>query len=1119
MADFGDILNTDIITDGSVHFTDAGTLAEDNTNFTWDNINKSLTVGSPTSILNGLPENALNVNGDFGGLGSPDFLAISNHNSNPYGSTDHIVSNDLDDGTVLTGTYGDFGIAGSTYATTGDAFDQPNDVYLLSSFGAGNLNIVAQGTGKTINFGTAGDTVDQKRATIADNKMTIFANKDVELITTPLVGGDWTATGGWSVTAGELVLVSNAGPNTIQPSTPLTITPGLTYYIVIEASAASGTISYTIGGRTGTAITTGTTVDFLTATTNDNLVITGLPTNTATITGVSVRALIPNTGTLEVQGGLVLGGGITKTSGFQVMNIDGDSVVTFAQIPFVPVALPTQDYQVANKFYVDTFSQGLVPYLDIQLLSTLADGNITLVGSQSIDGVSTSSGTDVALNFQTLPAQNGIYTTAAGAWSRRADFDSTAEVKMGAFFYVTSGSTNAGKRIAQYLFNPASDTLGVDPIGFTTISQAGFGVTSVSVVSANGFSGSVANPSTTPAITMSTTVTGLLRGNGSALLPTTIGTGLTFTGGTLSVTTGAFANVNLSNLVTTAVNADILPGVDNTINLGNSTHKWASIYAGLNGILSTGNIQTVRPASGSAFGLALGQGAASGGTGGQVTAGDGYVGGLGGWVRAGDAHGTGNGGDVIAGTAQGASGTGGTVWSGDSANGSGGPFIAGSALGANGSAGDFVGGTGAGSGRSSAFITDATGFFTGGKVNLLGSTSGTFTMQPAAVTTSYTIKFPAAQGSGSLTNDGAGNLTWVPGGGGGSPGGSNTQVQYNNSGAFGGITGATSNGTTLTLTSGRAVTDFSPSTNGGAALGTTALEWSNLFLASGAVINFNNSNITLTHAAFKLTLAGGTFNAAGGTYIDNLGTHMGTDATGLTGTFGANTVASGTGVAGYTLLGATTSFFSWMNPGTTTLGANNSHARFILANSVSLAEAASGVHPLIAHLAIKPLSITNGVATTTNAATLYIEGAATGTAVVTNNYALWVAGGTSRFDGAVLSTSTGGVGYAVGAGGAVTQLTNKSTGVTLNKICGQITMNAAALAATTTVSFILSNNTIAITDTIIVNIGSVGTVGSYEIWVSAVGTGSCTISLRNISAGSLSQAVVLNYAVIKTVNA
>jgi hypothetical protein len=102
------------------------------------------------------------------------------------------------------------------------------------------------------------------------------------------------------------------------------------------------------------------------------------------------------------------------------------------------------------------------------------------------------------------------------------------------------------------------------------------------------------------------------------------------------------------------------------------------------------------------------------------------------------------------------------------------------------------------------------------------------------------------------------------GGGGGTPGGSNTQVQYNNASSFGGITGATSNGTTLTLTSGRAATDFSPSTNDGATLGTTALQFSDLYLAEGGVVNWDNGDATITQTSNSVVLAGANLGIATG---------------------------------------------------------------------------------------------------------------------------------------------------------------------------------------------------------------------------------------------------------------
>ncbi len=78
-----------------------------------------------------------------------------------------------------------------------------------------------------------------------------------------------------------------------------------------------------------------------------------------------------------------------------------------------------------------------------------------------------------------------------------------------------------------------------------------------------------------------------------------------------------------------------------------------------------------------------------------------------------------------------------------------------------------------------------------------------------------------------------------------------------------------------------------------------------------------------------------------------------------------------------------------------------------------------------------------------------------------------VATGTSlAVTGLLKSSGTAGVGYATGAGGTVAQSSSKSTGVTLDKTTGTITMNAAALGAATAVTFTLTNSTIAATDVV-----------------------------------------------------
>ena len=107
------------------------------------------------------------------------------------------------------------------------------------------------------------------------------------------------------------------------------------------------------------------------------------------------------------------------------------------------------------------------------------------------------------------------------------------------------------------------------------------------------------------------------------------------------------------------------------------------------------------------------------------------------------------------------------------------------------------------------------------------------------------------------------------------------------------------------------------------------------------------------------------------------------------------------------------------------------------------------------------------------------------------------------------------IGYAATAQSTVTQLTDKSTGVTINASAGQITMSNAALTATTNVAFTMTNNKISAKDVVIVNVaGGVASNVTYNCWVSGHTAGSCAFVLRNISAGSLSEAVVLNFAVI-----
>jgi hypothetical protein len=110
------------------------------------------------------------------------------------------------------------------------------------------------------------------------------------------------------------------------------------------------------------------------------------------------------------------------------------------------------------------------------------------------------------------------------------------------------------------------------------------------------------------------------------------------------------------------------------------------------------------------------------------------------------------------------------------------------------------------------------------------------------------------------------------------------------------------------------------------------------------------------------------------------------------------------------------------------------------------------------------------------------------------------------------------LGYTAAAQGTVTQATSKSTAVTLNKSAGRITMNGALLASNTAVSFTLNNTVISSNDAIIVNVSGGGTAGAYTVYISSMTTNSAVITLRNMTGGDLSEAVIINFAILHGVS-
>ena len=120
--------------------------------------------------------------------------------------------------------------------------------------------------------------------------------------------------------------------------------------------------------------------------------------------------------------------------------------------------------------------------------------------------------------------------------------------------------------------------------------------------------------------------------------------------------------------------------------------------------------------------------------------------------------------------------------------------------------------------------------------------------------------------------------------------------------------------------------------------------------------------------------------------------------------------------------------------------------------------------------------------------------------------------------GSVIISGSGKFGYDTGSGGTVTQGTSRTTGVTINKTNGQITLFSDVTLAATFASFVVTNSTVAASDVVHVSMKS-GSADSYIFSVSAVSAGSFKVQIYNVAAVAVAEAPVLNFAVIKAATA
>lgn len=302
-------------------------------------------------------------------------------------------------------------------------------------------------------------------------------------------------------------------------------------------------------GRTGAVVATSGDYNTLQVTENTNLYFTNARARTAislTTTGASGASTYNNsTGVLNVPTYTLAGlGGLPIAGGTMA-----GTLTLFAD--------PTNALDAATKGYVDNAITGITWKNSVKAATT---ANITLSGTQTIDGIALIANDRVLVKNQSTATQNGIYIVAAGAWSRATDANISAEIWGSAVYVQSGGTVNGGTQWANS--NTTSPVIGTDNITFGQVAGAGV-YTNGSGLSLTGNVFSLNTTLTGLTSVSSTSFVGALTGNASTA--TSLVTGRTISGtGEATFTTGAFDGTgNVSGAVTltnSAVIGKVLTG-------------------------------------------------------------------------------------------------------------------------------------------------------------------------------------------------------------------------------------------------------------------------------------------------------------------------------------------------------------------------------------------------------------------------------------------------------------------------------------------------------------------------------------------------------------------------------